>query len=55
MLIANQIKKIHPQQARLNDVILTVNRCIADLNMQRNAPTVWLANGVHAYHHNEYH
>lgn len=51
----NAKKTQHPEQARLDETILMVNRRLTDLNVQHSAPTVWLASGVHAYYGHKYH
>lgn len=48
-------KVVHPDQERLNDIVLAVNRRLTDINALHMAPTVWMASGVHTYFAHKYH
>ena len=45
----------HPDQSKLNDAILQINRKIVTLNRRNSAKTTWIAGLVHSYYKNKYH
>ena len=46
----NAMKKKHPDQSKLNNIIYELNKCVTYVNKRAKVPTVWLSKFTHHYH-----